>query len=227
MRGKTKLGILKLLTCCILPFCGFVGIFGSIIWILIDWVIALTKLGDYEKDFVFDYDGKWDKKYTKEAIEKEAKEKAERELREKAEAEEREKAEKERKEKYKKDILSGAISYDQALWEIEYDLSKYRSYLKEKKSELRSLCQSADTGSFDARTEAMAEILDMDLSRNGPPYVEDILSVLSKIKYDARIDTVKEEHSTLNKDYQTFIKGLKEIQSNLEILFNALLKSRY
>ena len=47
MRGQIGLGILKLITC------GFGGI-----WLFIDWVIALSKLGHYKSDFVFDK-GKW------------------------------------------------------------------------------------------------------------------------------------------------------------------------
>ena len=47
MRGQIGLGILKLLT---------VGLGG--VWAFIDWIIALTKLGNYEKDFVF-VDNKW------------------------------------------------------------------------------------------------------------------------------------------------------------------------
>jgi TM2 domain-containing membrane protein YozV len=49
MRGQVGLGILKLLT---------VGLGG--VWSLIDWIIALTKLGKYEKDFIF-VDKKWSK----------------------------------------------------------------------------------------------------------------------------------------------------------------------
>lgn len=49
MRGQTGLGILKLLT---------VG--GGGVWALIDWIVALGKLGQYEKDFVF-IDKKWSK----------------------------------------------------------------------------------------------------------------------------------------------------------------------
>jgi TM2 domain-containing membrane protein YozV len=47
MRGQIGLGILKLITI------GGVGI-----WWLIDWIIALSKLGHYEKDFVF-VEKKW------------------------------------------------------------------------------------------------------------------------------------------------------------------------
>jgi len=45
MRGQIGLGILK-----ILDFTG--------IWAIIDFIIALTKLGNYDKDFVF-IDGQW------------------------------------------------------------------------------------------------------------------------------------------------------------------------
>ena len=45
MRGQIGFGILK-----ILDFTG--------IWVIVDFIIALTKLGDYDKDFVF-VDGKW------------------------------------------------------------------------------------------------------------------------------------------------------------------------
>ena len=47
MRGQVGLGILKLLTC---------GGFG--LWWLIDLIVALVKLGSYQKDFVFVY-GHW------------------------------------------------------------------------------------------------------------------------------------------------------------------------
>ena len=45
MRGQVGLGILK-----ILDFTG--------IWSIIDFIIALTKLGNYDRDFIF-VDGKW------------------------------------------------------------------------------------------------------------------------------------------------------------------------
>lgn len=47
MRGQIGLGFLKLITA---------GLFG--VWALIDWIIALTKLGEYEGDFVFK-GGQW------------------------------------------------------------------------------------------------------------------------------------------------------------------------
>jgi len=47
MRGQVGLGILKLITA------GAMGV-----WALIDLIIAITKLGSYEKEFVFS-NGKW------------------------------------------------------------------------------------------------------------------------------------------------------------------------
>lgn len=49
MRGQIGLGILKIIT-----------ISGFGIWGFIDWIVALTKLGQYERDFIFT-DGKWTK----------------------------------------------------------------------------------------------------------------------------------------------------------------------
>ena len=49
LRGQVGLGILKIIT-----------IGGMGVWNLIDWIVALTKLGEYEEDFVF-VDGKWSK----------------------------------------------------------------------------------------------------------------------------------------------------------------------
>ena len=46
MRGQILFGLLKL----------FFDIF--CLWTIIDWIIALTKLGQYKDDFVF-VDGKW------------------------------------------------------------------------------------------------------------------------------------------------------------------------
>lgn len=47
MRGQVGLGILKIVT---------IGGLGW--WALIDWIIALTKLGSYDSEFVF-LDGAW------------------------------------------------------------------------------------------------------------------------------------------------------------------------
>jgi len=50
MRGQIGLGILKIVT-----------LAGLGVWSLIDWIIALTKLGQYETEFVFS-GGKWAQK---------------------------------------------------------------------------------------------------------------------------------------------------------------------
>ena len=49
MRGQVGLGIVKLLTC------GALGI-----WALVDFIIALTKISAYDKEYVF-INGKWEK----------------------------------------------------------------------------------------------------------------------------------------------------------------------
>jgi len=49
MRGQVGLGILKIIT-----------LSGLGVWGLIDWIVALTKLGSYDEDFIF-IDGKWQK----------------------------------------------------------------------------------------------------------------------------------------------------------------------
>lgn len=47
MRGQVGLGILKIVT-----------LGGMGVWSLVDWIVALTKLSNYEEDFVF-VGGKW------------------------------------------------------------------------------------------------------------------------------------------------------------------------
>jgi len=58
MRGQFGLGFLKLITG---------GLFG--VWFLIDLIIALTKLEQYEKYFVFNIIGDWSTRYNKEGEE--------------------------------------------------------------------------------------------------------------------------------------------------------------
>jgi TM2 domain-containing membrane protein YozV len=71
MRGQVGLGILKLVAWGIAAFMPagnqislwivkLAIIIGIGIWSLIDWIIALTKLGKYENEFVF-IDKKWSK----------------------------------------------------------------------------------------------------------------------------------------------------------------------
>ena len=50
MRGQVGLGIFKLLI-------GWWGTLG--IWPLVDFIIALVKLGNYQDDFIFDNAGAW------------------------------------------------------------------------------------------------------------------------------------------------------------------------
>jgi TM2 domain-containing membrane protein YozV len=60
MRGQILFGILKLLSyvlCVLLPI-GRIGLLLGSVWIWVDFIIALTKLGKFEKEFVF-VDGKW------------------------------------------------------------------------------------------------------------------------------------------------------------------------
>jgi len=78
MRGQILFGILKFLAYVIgsmllSRLLGVVYLVGTVlgsVWIWIDWIIALTKLGKYEKEFVF-VDKKWgDPKEIKEAEER-------------------------------------------------------------------------------------------------------------------------------------------------------------
>jgi TM2 domain-containing membrane protein YozV len=58
MRIQFGLGLLKLIT---FGLCG--------VWFLIDLIIALSKLSQYEKNFVFDDDGYWSNRYSKDGEE--------------------------------------------------------------------------------------------------------------------------------------------------------------
>jgi hypothetical protein len=149
-------------------------------------------------------------KELREKTEQEAREKAEEELREK-ERKQQEKEEKGRREKYKNDILSGAISYDGELQKIADKLSKYRPYLKEKALKMGDLGQGLSAGSSDA----IYEIKNMSVEH--PPFVDDELSLLSDIKYDARISALKEESSTLLQSYQELYRALMNTQSQLRL----------
>jgi hypothetical protein len=207
MRGQTKLGLLKLIT---LGLCG--------VWALIDWIIAITKLGKYENDFVFDYDGKWDESYTREALEKKAKEDAERELREK----EWEKQEKERLEKYKKDILSGAISYDEELKKaqaVEEEFLKYKSYFIQKVSEASSLVKEftdqTSTGDWNTSWYSITVDKIKNLKIDYPSISTAILSDLLEVKWDTRISNLKNEIEKLVSEYHQFDNQLSSYQYRL------------
>ena len=207
MRGQTGLGLLKLFTF------GLGGILA-----LIDWIIALVKLGKYEKDFVFDYNGKWDESYTTEALEKAAKEKAERELREK----EWEKQEKERLEKYKKDILSGAISYDEELKKaaaVEEEYLKYKSYFLQKVTEASSLVKEftdqTKTGDWDTTWYRITVDKIKDIRIDYPSFNTAILSDLLEVKWDTRVSNLKNEIEKLVSEYQNFNNELNSYQFRL------------
>jgi len=208
MRGQGGLGFLKLIT----------GGLGGI-WLLIDFIIALVKLGKYEKDFVFDYNGKWDKSYTKKAIEEKAKEDAERELREK----ERQEQEKARKEKYIKDIESGAISYEEELkkvQKVEEEFIKYRSYFKAKMGETSSLLKDFtertkpgmdwDTGWYRMTVEKI-----LALKLDYPSFNTALLSDLLEIKEDSRIRNLKNEIQNLVFEFQQMDGQLTRYQYKL------------
>ena len=217
MRGHIKRGILKIVI-------GALGILGvaflvsegfavdnligslGVLWFFIDFIIALTKLGKYEKEFVFDYDGKWDKSYTKEGLEK-----AEI-LRKQQEEErlERERLEKERKEKYKKDIESGAISYDKEIQQIADTLSEWRSIINKKSSEMQSLVKEVTAGSMNA----VKEIINMD-RWFGIGDFSDKLSDLKEIKNDSRINQLKKENSALQDQRNILRTALSDMQTEL------------
>jgi len=221
MRGQIKLGILKLIV-----GSGGVWIFGlGSVWLLIDWIIALTKLGKYEEDFVFDYDGKWDESYT---IEEKAREDAERELREREAKErqekekERQEKEKERKEKYKKDIESGAISYDEELKKvqaIEGEFLKYKSYFVQKASEASSLIKEftgrTSTGSWDTTWYSITVDKIKNLKIDYPSFNTAFLSDLLEVKWDSRVNNLKSEIEKLRSAYSQIDSQLSSYQYSL------------
>jgi len=80
------------------------------VWILIDWIIALIKLGKYEKNFGFNSTGKWDESVTKEGLEKAEKEAKEAEERREAEILRKQKEE----EEWQEGIRTGKFDIDKA-----------------------------------------------------------------------------------------------------------------
>jgi predicted nucleic acid-binding Zn-ribbon protein len=197
MRGQIGFGILKILE-------------PTGLWALIDWIIALTKLGSYKEEFVF-VDGKWSESDTLEAV-----------AREKREIEEEELRERERIEKYKTDILSGAISYDKEVQQIADELSKYKSYFKDKASEIVSMVKEytsqTSTGSWDTRWYSSITDKIKGTSLEAPPYnIETKLSDLREIKQDARLEALADEINMLKKEYRDCDNSLSNFQSRLRM----------
>jgi len=171
------------------------------VWILIDWIIALTKLGKYENKFAFNSSGKWDESFTKESLEKE---------------EERKQQEIERREKYKKDILSGIISYDEEFkkaQKIEDEFLKYKSnYIENMKKFIslqKELQDGTRTGSWDTMwfRETVDKIKSIKFDSPYFTYDEALLSDLYEINGDSHINKLKYDIRDTCLEFQNFYMG--------------------
>jgi heme exporter protein D len=156
------------------------------------------------------------RKSAKKRAESDALEAAARERREREE----ELREKERKEKYKADILSGTISYDKEVQQIADELSKYKSYFREKASEIVSMVREytsqTSTGSWDTMWYERITDKIKDTSLEAPPYnIETKLSDLRGIKQDARIEALADEIEMLEKEYRDCNYSLTNFQHRL------------